>query len=145
MKTQIKKICLVGNGLVVTRAVNITDDKWVVKDKQRKPFELKGDLLLEVYLKNGEVINIEAHNGYIYDGATIPFKIGKGNMKLLYPALFHDIMCETPSIVNYRRKLSSEIFYELLVTFQTNKIVAYGMFCCVELFQKITGKWHSEV
>lgn len=145
MKTQVKEICLVGSGYIITRAVNASDSKAEIRDKQQKPFELKGDFMLEVYLKNGEVINIEAHNGYKYDGATIPFRIGKGNMKLLFPALFHDIMCETPSVVNYRRKLSSEIFYELLKTYRVNGAIAFIMYSCVECWQKITGKWNNEV
>ena len=138
---KVKRIVIEGTGKVFTRPISITDTKEEIKAKQQKPFILQGDYTLEVYLDNSEVFIIEAHNGYTFDGATIPFGLGKGDMKILIPALFHDIMCENHSLVKNNRKLSSDIFYELLTTFHNNKLKAKIMYLSVELWQKIVGKW----
>lgn len=141
MQTNVSKVIVTGTGTIATRPVITMDSKKDIRKKQQKPFVLNGDYTLEIYLKNGDKHTIKAYNGYTYDGATIPFKIGKGDMKLLFPALFHDIMCENHSLINNDRKLSSEIFYELLIAFHNNKVKSRIMFSCVELWQKLMGKW----
>ena len=99
--------------------------KVIYQDKQKK-----------VYSKT-----ITAEAGYTYDGASIPFKIGKGNMKLLVPALFHDIMCEDKSKINFHRNLSSLIFRELLRQCGVNKFISQMMYLAVDNYQRFMRGW----
>ncbi|MCD7779986.1 MAG: DUF1353 domain-containing protein [Candidatus Gastranaerophilales bacterium] len=133
---------LIGCPKIEARAILPYED---AKDKNKKQFQvLQGALLKVIYKnKNNKEIKkiINAPRGYIYDGATIPFKIGKGNMKLLIPSLFHDLMCEDKSLINYNRNLSSLIFRELLTECGINKIKAQVMYLAVDNFQKFMKGW----
>lgn len=116
------------------------DDDKTVKDKNKKPFMAIKSAVLKVEYgdKNYTIAN---ESGYCYDGASIPFKIGKGNMKLLIPSLFHDIICENKNIVDYDRKLSSMIFKELLLQCKVNKLTAQIMYEAVDLYQRWMRGW----
>ena len=116
-----------------------------IGDRNKKMFEAQKSALLKIkfidkynkthtkYLSN-EV-------GYCYDGATIPFKIGKSNMKLLIPSLWHDIMCDDKSVINYDRNLSSLIFRELLIQCGVNKCISQLMYLAVDNFQRFMKGW----
>ena len=135
---------LVGNPEIEVRYVMPWDDEETVEEKNRKPFLANKSALIKViYRTQGKELQkiISNPTEYIYDGATIPFKIGKGNMKLLIPALFHDIICEDKSLVDYNRRLSSLIFKELLLQCKVNKIVAETMFLAVDIFQRFMDGW----
>jgi len=138
---------LVGNPEIEVRQVMPCDDDKTVKDKNRRPFLAHKSALIKVlYIdKHNKTFrkNISNPTDYIYDGASIPFKIGKGNMKLLIPALFHDILCEDKSIVDYNRKLSTLIFKELLIQCKVNKCTAQVMFLVVDNYQKFMKGWKS--
>lgn len=116
-----------------------------LEDKNKKPFKARYAACIKVKAqdKTGNIITITIANesGYIYDGATIPFKIGKGNMKLLIPALYHDIMCENKDKILFHRNLSSLIFRELLVQCGVNKVKAQFMYLCVDNFQRFQKGW----
>lgn len=116
-----------------------------LEDKNKKPFKaLKSALIQVIYedkKKNQYKISIANESGYTYDGASIPFKIGKGNMKLLIPALYHDIMCEDKRKIDFNRNLSSLIFRELLVQCGVNKVIAQFMYLAVDNYQRFMKGW----
>ena len=135
---------LIGNPEIEVRYVMPWDDEETVEEKNKMPFLAnKSALIKVVYRAQGKEVQkiISNPSEYIYDGATIPFRIGKGNMKLLIPALFHDIICEDKSLVDYNRRLSSLIFKELLLQCKVNKIVAETMFLAVDIFQRFMDGW----
>ena len=136
---------LVGNPCIEVRQVMPYDDEATVQDKNRKPFKTNKSALIKVLYINkyGNTIKKIISNPaeYIYDGASIPFKIGKGNMKLLIPALFHDLMCEDKSRIDYNRNLSSQIFRDLLIQCKVNKITAEIMYLAVDTYQRFMKGW----
>lgn len=129
-----------GDPDVHVRVVMPYDGDEIAKDKNKKPFQANNVAIIKVTYGDKKYI-ISNSSGYTYDGATIPFRIGKGNMKLLVPALFHDIICENKSLVDYNRKLSSMIFKELLLQCEVNKIAAHIMYEAVDLYQHWTKGW----
>ena len=136
---------LIGNPCIEVRQVMPKDDEQTAKDKNRKPFKtLESALIKVLYIdKNGNKTKktISNPSEYTYDGASIPFKIGKGNMKLLIPALFHDLMCDDKSRIDYNRRLSSLIFKDLLIQCKVNKLVAETMFLAVDTYQRFMKGW----
>lgn len=129
---------LIGNPCIVVREVMPSDDDKTVKEKNKKPFMAIKSAVLKVKYDTREY-TIANECGYCYDGASIPFKIGKGNMKLLIPSLYHDIMCENKAIVDFDRKLSSMIFKELLLQCKVNKLTAQIMYEAVDIYQRFMG------
>ena len=138
---------LIGNPDIQVRQVMPYDDEAVVKDKNRLPFQTQKSALIKVYYKDkkgNETKKIISNPTiYKYDGASIPFKIGKGNMKLLIPALFHDLMCDDKSRIDYNRHLSSLIFKDLLLQCKVSKITAEAMFLAVDTYQRFMKGWKS--
>jgi len=136
---------LVGNPEIEVRQVMPYDDEDTVKDKNKKPFKTNKSALIKILYrdkKGNEVKKIISNpSEYQYDGASIPFKIGKGNMKLLIPALFHDLMCDDKSRIDFNRRLSSLIFKDLLIQCKVNKIIAQIMFLAVDNYQKFMEGW----
>ena len=116
-----------------------------LEDKNKKPFQAMQSAILQITVrdKKGNIkgYNITNECGYIYDGATIPFKIGKGNMKLLVPALYHDIMFEDKRKIGFNRNLSSLIFRELLIQCGVKKVIAQLMYLAVDNFQRTQKGW----
>lgn len=119
-----------------------------IGDKNKKPFKATQAALIIVLYQDKEKNNykkiIANESGFTYDGASIPFKIGKGNMKLLIPSLYHDIMCLDKSKISYQRNLSSLIFKELLIQCGVNRIIAQGMYLAVDNYQKFMRGWKNE-
>lgn len=131
---------LIGNPCIVVREVMPSDDDKTAKEKNKKPFMAIKSAVLKVKYDTREY-TIANECGYTYDGASIPFKIGKGNMKLLIPSLYHDIMCENKAIVDFDRKLSSMIFKELLLQCKVNKLTAEIMYESVNIYQCFMKGW----
>lgn len=131
---------LIGNPCIIVREVMPNDDDKTVKEKNKKPFMAIKSAVLKVKYGTREY-TIANECGYTYDGASIPFKIGKGNMKLLIPSLYHDIMCENKGIVDFDRKLSSLIFKELLIQCKVNKLTAEIMYESVNIYQCFMKGW----
>lgn len=129
--------------VVMCRVILPEDSDVVKKQKNKKQFINLRTSVLSVVEKDKQ-FTITAHKNYCFDGATIPFGIGKGNMKLLIPALFHDIMCDNKSVVDYDRKLSSLIFKKLLIMCGVPKFKASCMYHCVDNYQKLFGKWRKK-
>ena len=144
MKEQIT-VELIGNPSIEVRQVMPWDDKETVRDKMAKPFKTNKSALIKVLYvdKKGNKTKkiISNPSEFNYDGASILFRIGKGNMKLLIPALFHDIICIDKSLVDFNRHLSSLIFKDLLIQCKVNKIIAQVMFLAVENYQKFMRGW----
>ena len=141
---KIKKLILDKNPVILARAILPADSYEQAKKKNSKQFVNLFDVVLYVSAeKNNEYIDfsILANKGYVFDGATIPFNIGKGNMKLLIPALFHDIMCERKNLVFFSRNLSSVIFRELLLKCKVNIFKAYCMYMAVDNYQRFCRGW----
>lgn len=138
---------LIGNPFVGTRAVL---PYTPLEDKNKKPFiAYKAALIIVKYQnKKKNIIKkvISNESGYCYDGASIPLKIGKSDMRLLIPALYHDIMCEDKRKIDYQRNLSSLIFRELLIQCGVNKVLAQIMYLAVDNYQKLIKEWrvHNE-
>ena len=136
---------LIGDPKIEVRQVMPYDDKDTVKDKNKKPFKTNKSALIKVYYRDKEGKEtkkiISNPTIYPYDGASIPFKIGKGNMKLLIPALFHDLMCDDKSRIDYNRNLSSKIFRDLLIQCKVNKLTAQVMYLAVDNYQRFMDGW----
>ena len=133
-----------GNPEIDVRDILPTDNEETRKDKQKFPFIAKEKAVLKVaYLKDDNLFTTAFSNprNFKFDGATIPFGIGKGNMKLLIPALFHDLICTKKEKVHYNRRLSSLIFKELLIQCGVNKIIANTMYYAVDLWQRTIREW----
>ncbi len=141
---KIKKLNLDKTPVILTRPVTPDDLKAEIIEKNLKQFVNLFDVSLRVCVQKGDEIiefSILANKGYIFDGATIPFNIGKGNMKLLIPALFHDISCERKKNVFYSRNLSSLIFRELLLLCKVNIFKANIMYFAVDIYQRFCKGW----
>ena len=138
---------LIGNPEIEVRQVMPEDDKQTVKDKNKKPFKTNKSALIKVYYHDSEGKEtkkiISNPTNYTYDGASIPFKIGKGNMKLLIPALFHDLMCEDKSRIDFNRNLSSKIFKDLLIQCKVSDLTAEIMYLAVDTYQRFMKGWKS--
>lgn len=132
------KLSLSNDPMIRTNTIFPYDSEEEVKRKNKKQFVTTEDATLTVIVDYNYLFKIYAPAFYEYDGATIPFNIGKGNMKLLIPALFHDIMCDKKNIC---RKLSTEIFEQLLIDCDVNPKIAKVMAIFVDLYQKYIQKW----
>ena len=145
MKKEYLKVELFGNPDIEVRFVMPWDDEEIIEDKNKRPFVTQQSALIKVHYvdKEGRETKkiISNPTVYEYDGATIPFKIGKGNMQLLIPALFHDLMCEDKSRIDFNRRLSSLIFKDLLIQCKVNRITAEIMFLAVDNYQRFKRGW----
>lgn len=136
---------LIGDPCVDIRYVMPWDSEEEAEEKNIMPFLAHKSALIKVIYrdKKGKETQkiISNPTEYLYDGATIPFRIGKGNMKLLIPALYHDIICEDKSLVDYNRRLSSLIFKELLLQCRVNIYIAEFMYSAVDTYQRFMKGW----
>lgn len=140
---EIRKIILSNNPDILANAIYPSDTKEQCKKKNKKQFKTLDDAWLLIILKDNKKVILYAPKYYNYDGATIPFNVGKGDMKLLIPALFHDIMCDNKALINYDRKLADTIFLKLLLMNHKHPIIAYIMFFFVEVFQSLFRDWRN--
>lgn len=143
MEKEIKEIKLSNDPHIHTRSVLFDDGEDEIKNKNKKQFITCKSASLTVEYTDGIKLVLFADKGYVFDGATIPFNIGKGNMKLLIPALFHDVMCDDKSLINYNRKEASNIFKAALIKCKVNKHIANLMYLAVEVFQKLCCDWRN--
>ena len=125
---------------ISVRVVLPSDDKLTVKSKQKKQFINKKNCVLTVFYQDKQ-FTITAFKNYCFDGASIPLGIGKGDTRLFVGALFHDIICENKSLVDYDRELSTEIFKQLLIMCEVPKWEANTMAFFVNQYQKCMKGW----
>ena len=142
---EIKELRLSNNPHIHARSVLLNEDKEKIREKNKKQFITCNSAKLTITFTDDTKLVLYAPKGYKFDGATIPFNIGKGNMKLLIPALFHDILCDNKNFVDYDRNLASRIFKAALISCGVNKVTAQTMYLAVEAYQKIFGKWRKKV
>lgn len=135
MMKKIVNIELSNDPHIHTRSVLFIDNEEEIESKNKKQFITCTPAYLTVTFEDGTKLNLFAPKGTIFDGATIPFGIGKGNMQLQIPALFHDIICVNKSLVGYDRSLASKIFYRSLLKCKVNKFIAWIMYINVEIYQ----------
>lgn len=114
----------------------------------KKPYLNKRNITVTIET-DSEEYKLFFPEGYVWDGASIPFGFrwilgGKGNPKFLIPSMVHDKMCECPWLVDYDRELSSKVLYEMLLASKVNKFVAKAMYYSVELYQKTRKKWERK-
>lgn len=88
---------------------------------------------------------IEIPDNFYYDGATIFrcfWRVAGHPLQPEYQtaSIFHDYICEHKEVIENNRKLSSEIFYNLLLFCKVNKLLAKIMYLAVDNFQK-TQRW----
>lgn len=135
MEKKIVKLYLSNDPNIHTRSVLFGDNAETIKKKNKKQFVTTKDCSLTVFFDDESTFVLKAKKGYTFDGATIPFNIGKGDMRLLIPALFHDIMCDDKACVSYNRKLSSAIFYKALLECGKEPFIAKLMYEIVDVYQ----------
>ena len=143
MMKKIVNIELSNDPEIHCRSVLFFDDKGVIKKKNKKQFITTQESTLQITFSDNTILNLYAPAFYTFDGATIPFGIGKGDMRLQIPALFHDIMCDEKYWTNYDRKLTNTIFKECLIKCGVNRVIAEWMFLHVEIYQKLFCNWRN--
>ena len=146
MKKKILGIKLTNNPVIILNPVLFHEKEETIKNKNKKQFMTTVSCVLIVKYKFNNKINkleLYAPAGYSFDGATIPFNIGKGNMRFPIPALFHDLMCDYKYLVDYDRQFASEIFKQSLILCGTNPLTADIMYRSVEMYQKIFCNWRK--
>jgi len=145
MEKKIKQLILSNDPKIETNSVLFHDGEEEIKIKNKKPFKTTVASTLTILFDDESCLKLSVPAYYDFDGATIPFGIGKGDMKLQIPALFHDIVCDNKNLINYNRKLASIIFKECLIECGVNKFIAHTMYLCVEGYQIIFGReWRNE-
>ena len=130
------------------REVSLSDNPCIVAHKRKFPFVAKNRAILKVFYvdKQGKSHEyaLSFKPPFYYDGATIPFGIGKGDTRLLIPALWHDLMCRNKEKIGYNRHLSTLVFKELLIKNKIPKAQAEIMACCVDTWQSLQRGWNNE-
>ena len=76
-KKEIKQVILSNDPHIHTRSVLFDEDKEEIKKKNKKQFITCQAATLTVLYTDGTAVNLFADKGYVFDGATIPFGIGK--------------------------------------------------------------------
>lgn len=119
----------------------ISDSDEVKKDKKALPVKLNERVVYYISdRKDHKFYKITAYKDEGFDGATIKFYswlIGYPlQPEFLTGAILHDKICRDHSLLDYKRRLSSELFYELLILTCTPKIKALIIREVVDLFQR---------
>lgn len=134
-----------GDADVDIREVTMNDNAETVKHKRLFPFVANGKSILKVFYvdKGGREYEycLSYKPPFYYDGATIPFGIGKSDTRLLIPALWHDLMCINKEKIGYNRHLSTLIFKELLIRHKIPKAQAELMACVTDTYQATREGW----
>jgi hypothetical protein len=89
----------------------------------------------------GQQYEFHVPKGFRWDGATIPWFVwwivgSKTENRYRLPSMIHDYMCNNKYIVNFNRKLSSDVFRALLRANAVAKWRIAVMYFFVELCQK---------
>lgn len=106
-----------------------------------KPFYIIRDIIAIVYLPKSKRIYLRIPHGFKSDGCTILLKIvqlfiGCSHTPQYLPAsLLHDFVLQKPWLINYDRKLSSEILYAALLKEGVNPLLAYVMYKATDMYQ----------
>jgi hypothetical protein len=90
---------------------------------------------------HGQQYEFHVPKGFRWDGATIPWFVwwivgSKTENRYRLPSMIHDYMCNNKYVVNFNRKLSSDVFRALLRANAVAKWRIGVMYFFVELCQK---------
>lgn len=116
-----------------------------------KPFFLTNRLIVNI-VELSFNLWVVVPLGFKSDGCSIPwiFRLILGckhNPKYVVASIIHDYIVENPQVVDYNRKLSSQIFYNVLLKEKVNKYLAYVLYLGVEIGQIYNtifkGKWRK--
>lgn len=116
-----------------------------------KPFFLTNRLIVNI-VELSFNLWVVVPLGFKSDGCSIPwiFRLILGckhNPKYVVASIIHDYIVENPQVVDYNRKLSSQIFYNVLLKEKVNKYLAYVLYLGVEIGQIYNtifkGKWRN--
>ncbi len=123
-----------------------SDSLKVIKDKKQYPIKLADRVVYYLRDRNdGKFYKITAYKDEKFDGATIKFYswlIGYPlQPEFLTGAILHDKICKDHSLIDYKRRLSSELLYELMLLTCTPKIKALFMREAVDLWQRLVYFW----
>lgn len=118
------------------------NSKEVIKSKKKLPLILKSRVVYYIYDRQDyKFYKITAYRGEKFDGATIWLYSRITGHPLqgeyLAAAIIHDKYCRNPELLDNKRRLSSEIFYEFLLLCCVPKYKALLMREFVDLFQII--------
>ena len=116
--------------------------KEEIKHAKLKPLVLINNV--DVYLedkKKSKQYTFTVHNGYDYDGASIPrflWRIigSKENIEFKVAALVHDILCENHNYVDNDRYFADKVFERLLETGDVCAFKRWLMFHSADNYQK---------
>lgn len=122
------------------------DSPEVLKDKKQFPIKLAERV--NYYLrdrKDGKFYKITAYKNEGFDGATIKFYswlIGYPlQPEFLTGAILHDKVCSDHSLIDNKRRLSSELLYELMLLTCTPKTKALIIREAVDIWQRLVYFW----
>lgn len=116
-----------------------------------KPFFLTNRLIVNI-VELSFNLWVVVPLGFKSDGCSIPWVFRlllgcKHNPKYVVASIIHDYIVENPQVVDYNRKLSSQIFYNVLLKEKVNKYLAYVLYLGVEIGQIYNtifkGKWRN--
>ena len=116
-----------------------------------KPFFLTNRLIVNI-VELSFNLWVVVPLGFKSDGCSIPWVFRlilgcKHNPKYVVASIIHDYIVENPQVVDYNRKLSSQIFYNILLKEKVNKYLAYVLYLGVEIGQIYNtifkGKWRN--
>jgi len=122
-----------------------SDSKEVKKEKKAKPFLNKKRVIFTIYYQN-EQYCILIEKGYRWNGSNIPRGLwaligSMENTQYLNASMLHDYILEHKPLIKYNRKLSSDIFYGMLIGSGVGKTKAKIMRNAVDVFQKLFCDW----
>lgn len=115
------------------------------RDAARYPFINLSTLTVSVlYEDKGYIFHIP--KGFRWDGATIPsfvwFIVGsKTENRYRVPSMIHDYLCNNKYVIDFDRKLSSEILRALLRVNGVAEWRVFLMYFFVELRQMFIREW----
>lgn len=119
---------------------NVTNNK--------KPFYLTKEVFVTIETAD-DTIGLTIPKGYTWDGATIKSKLAQliigcpHEPEFVVPSLIHDYLLGNKAIIQYNRKLSSDILEASLEDFGVAKLKIKAMVSLVDIYQKYwrKNKW----
>lgn len=116
-----------------------------------KPFFLTNRLIVNI-VELSFNLWVVVPLGFKSDGCSIPWVFRlilgcKHHPQYVTASIIHDWLVENPQVIDYNRRLASEIFYTVLVQEGVSKFTAWLMFAGVEIGQIYNtifkGKWRK--
>ena len=114
----------------------------------KKPFYLTKEVFVIIETAD-DTIGFTIPKGYTWDGATIKSRLAQliigcpHEPEFVVPSLIHDYLLDNKAIIQYNRKLSSDILEASLEDFGVAKLKIKAMVSLVDIYQKYwrKNKW----